>query len=507
MSRRQALGLMTATAAGLAASSPLASLAQGPGQRTLTVKPAPLFELSPFLYMQFMEPLGTTDGSVEAAWDHLRDRWRPDVVSATRDLAPTMLRLGGIFSDFYRWREGVGPRAKRPPMLNLCWGGVESNQVGTAEFVDFARQAGAEPLVCVNFESDGRKNYMQAKGSIRTADAREAAEWVAYCNDPANAERRAHGLDQPLGIKYWQIGNETSYDQNGFDLETAAKKTVEFAKAMRQADPTIRLVAWGDSGWAARMTEVAGEHVQFLAFHHMFNPDNSKQPMLRGELYRRDLDATWHRLMQAWKINDRKIREARDSRGNSQLPLAMTECHFSIPGRNRCDLLSTWAAGVSYARILNNHQRHGDALKIATAADFCGTRWQNNALTIPTPRGQAYLMPVARVMQLFRHHLGTHAVSLGQTPDDLDVVASRSGQKLFLHIVNTNRTRSVRAQLDVANTRITGGRVFEMADDPAVEISSLNSAEVMKTVEKPLSQDAVWDFPAASVSALELDLA
>jgi hypothetical protein len=504
ISRRQALGLMTA-AAGLAGTAAIRAQDPAGGVSALTVKPAPLFELSPYLHMQFMEPLGTTDGSVEAAWDHLHDRWRPDVVKATRDLAPTMLRWGGIFADFYRWREGVGPRAQRPPMLNLCWGGMESNQVGTAEFVDFARQVGSEPLVCVNFESDGRKNYLQAKGSVRTADAREAAEWVAYCNAPAHAERRAHGSEQPLGIRYWQIGNETSYDRNGFDLETAAKKTVEFAKAMRQADPAIQLVAWGDSGWAARMSEIAGEHVQYLAFHHMFDPDNASQPVLRGELYRRDPEATWHQLMAAWQINDRKIREARESRGRSPLPLALTECHFAIPGRDRCDVLSTWAAGVSYARILNNHQRHGDVLKIATAADFCGTRWQVNAVMIPVPGGAAYLMPVARVMRLYRHHLGSHALGVAQTPEGLDVVASRRGQKAFLHVVNTRQTRAVRAQLGIADARITGGRIFQIADDPLVEISPLNRAEVMKVVEKPLPPDGVWEFPAASVSAVEVD--
>ena len=37
----------------------------------LVVNPEPRFELSPYLYMQFMEPLGTTDGSVAAAWDFL----------------------------------------------------------------------------------------------------------------------------------------------------------------------------------------------------------------------------------------------------------------------------------------------------------------------------------------------------------------------------------------------------------------------------------------------------
>jgi hypothetical protein len=160
---------------------------------------------------------------------------------------------------------------------------------------------------------------------------------------------------------------------------------------------------------------------------------------------------------------------------------------------------------VSYARILANHQRHGDALKIATAADFCGTRWQVNAVMIPVPSGEAYLMPVARVMRLFRHHLGTHAVGVTQAPDGLDVVASRRGPKLFLHVINTQRTRSVRAQLAVADGRITGGRILQIADDPAVEISPLNSAEVMRTAEKPLPHDAVWDFPAASVSAVEVE--
>src|SRR5262245_47111729 len=69
---------------------------QNPGGSTILVDPKPLFELSPYLYMQFMEPLGATDGSVEAAWDHARDQWREDVVEVTRGLAPPMIRWGGI---------------------------------------------------------------------------------------------------------------------------------------------------------------------------------------------------------------------------------------------------------------------------------------------------------------------------------------------------------------------------------------------------------------------------
>jgi alpha-L-arabinofuranosidase len=45
-----------------------------------------------------------------------------------------------------------------------------------------------------------------------------------------------------------------------------------------------------------------------------------------------------------------------------------------------------------------------------------------------------------------------------------------------------------------------------MADDPMIEVTYLNSAQVMRVVEKPIADRAVWEFPAASVSAVELKL-
>src|SRR5689334_10673768 len=122
MRRRALLKESGMAAAGVALSGALGKGARAAGQaleptNALVVNPALGFELSPYLYMQFMEPLGATDGSVEAAWDHLADQWRDDVVAVTQELGPPMLRWGGIFADFYRWREGVGPRNTRPPML------------------------------------------------------------------------------------------------------------------------------------------------------------------------------------------------------------------------------------------------------------------------------------------------------------------------------------------------------------------------------------------------------
>ena len=209
--------------------------------------------------------------------------------------------------------------------------------------------------------------------------------------------------------------------------------------------------------------------------------------------------------MGAWRVHEAKIRGMREKVAGSGMPLAMTECHYSIGGRSRCEVLSTWAAGVSYARLLNVHERHGDVLKIATAADFCGTRWQINAVMIPVPRfrGDAFLMPVAHVMRLYRRHSGEQALRPPTAPADLDVTASRKGDVIFLHVVNTNRTRSVSATLSVPGHALGAGKVFEIAADPELEIRR-NNPDALAPRERTLPGDGSWSFPAASVSAVEL---
>lgn len=475
-------------------------------QALLRIDPQPKYALSPYLYMQFMEPLGTTDGSVAAAWDFGHDRWRPDVIEVTKKLAPPLLRWGGCFVSYYRWREAVGPPDRRKPMLNIVWGGLEMNQVGTAEFVDFCRQTGSEPLMCINFESDGKPYFARTpKGDDRVGDAAEAAAWVRYCNRPDHEERHAHGRPDPLTIHLWQLGNETSYSSE-WDAETCGRKSIEFAKAMRREDPAIELIGWGDSGWGPRVLEMAGEHLQYIAFHHMFDPQSGKKDSpLRGIEYRKDPARTWEALMDAAKIHEGRIQGIREELSDYDMPLALTECHFALPGRNRCEVLSTWAAGVANARLANVHERHGDRLKIATLADFCGTRWQVNAIMIPVPGGKAFMMPVARVMCLYRHHTGEAAVGVTRCPNNLDVTASRTGDRLYLHVVNTERTRSVDVELGVEATRVASGRVFTLAADPEFEVFE-HQPEVLEPVEQALPASGRWTFPAASVSAVELDL-
>ena len=471
----------------------------------VTIDPEPQFELSPWLHMQFMEPLGVTDSSVEASWDHAKQCWKQDLVEVTQELAPGMVRWGGLLSAYYRWKEAVGPRDKRKPMYNIVWGGMETNQVGTAEFVEFCKLVGADPLMCINFESEGDPQFLKTPmGDDRCGTAREAAEWVDYCNNPDNALRKEHGFPDPLRIDIWQIGNETSYSRNRFDRDTAVRKTIEFADAMRKADPSIKLIAWGENertnnDWATEMIKNLGDKIDYIAFHHMFNPGAP----IRDNDYRNDPAQTWDVLMNAYKIHERKINRMREQVEPYKMPLALTECHFNVPGRNRCEVLSSWAAGCCYARMANVHERNGDLLKIATMADFCGTRWQVNAVMIPVPAGRPFLMPVAKVMALYSKYSGKEFLRTNSTSDLLDITGSRTGDSFYLHIVNTSRTNAVPVKFLINGKTIVSAKAYELSADPAYEILRAEN-DLLLPKTKEIELDKTYSVPPASVTAVEL---
>ncbi len=516
MKRRDFLKRSISLAAGVAATAPLENLARAQTAEaasavgSVVLDPKPLFEISPWLYMQFMEPLGVTDSSVEAAWDYNGDDWRADFIATTKDLAPGVIRFGGLFSRYYKWREGVGPVAQRPWMRNYVWGGKETNRVGAHEFVDLCRRTGAEPLYCVNFQSDGDKKYASMREGNRTGDAHEAAEWVSYANDPDSALRKAHGAARPYGIKLWQLGNETSYGGRGtFSKSEAIAATIAFAKAMKERDPSIQLIGWGDNGWAGDLVEQAGEELAFVAVHMMGQTPLRKETVLRGCRYQAAPEGAWAELMDMVPERvDKKLVALEESLNAHQWKggIAITEGHLSLPPHNSNPILTEWLTGVYHARVMNLYQRHGARVKIATASDFNGTRWTTNSVIHQVPGGASYLLPVGAVARLFKRHNGAHAVAVSSTPPSLDIAASRSGDRFFLHVANRDYSGSTEVNLAVKGLVVTGGRVFEIAlENSRQEVSPLEpDIFAPREVSLSLADRPTWRFPARSVSAVEL---
>lgn len=123
---------------------------------------------------------------------------RADVVEALKAIGSPVVRWpGGCFADDYHWRDGVGPRDRRPRRPNRWWGGEDSNEFGTDEFLRFCGSIGSEPYICLN---------------VGSGSPEEALSWLEYCNyagDSSYSRLRAeNGSPQPYRVKYWGVGNE-----------------------------------------------------------------------------------------------------------------------------------------------------------------------------------------------------------------------------------------------------------------------------------------------------------
>ncbi len=125
--------------------------------------------------------------------------YRKQAVEYLKALGIPVLRWpGGCFADDYHWRDGIGPRAKRPKSVNIWWGNyTEDNSFGTHEFIGLCKLIGAEPYLA---------------GNVGSGTPRELRDWVEYCNYPSGStlsnERAANGSREPFGVKIWGIGNE-----------------------------------------------------------------------------------------------------------------------------------------------------------------------------------------------------------------------------------------------------------------------------------------------------------
>lgn len=174
---------------------------------------------------------------------------RNDIIKALRELKVGVLRWpGGCFADTYHWKDGVGPRAERPAIVNQWWGGVtEDNSFGTHDFLNFCEMIQAEPYLAANVGS----------GTVK-----ELADWVQYVNhdgvSPMADWRRENGRDKPWDVTYWGVGNEMWGCGGHMTVEYYANIYKQYATFMTDWSNTGKLfrIASGATGNDYHWTEV-----------------------------------------------------------------------------------------------------------------------------------------------------------------------------------------------------------------------------------------------------------
>jgi alpha-N-arabinofuranosidase len=164
------------------------------------------------------------------------DGFRPDTTSLLRQIKMGFWRYGGNYTSGLIWYHIVGDIDRRPPDFDNAWGAMQTNDLGLDEFMTLCKLINVEPYISVN---------------AGFGDSHSAAEEVEYMNGSVNtymgAKRAKNGHPAPYHVKFWNIGNEPwgAWQLGRTDTKYFMMKHNEFAKAMRQADPSITLIASG----------------------------------------------------------------------------------------------------------------------------------------------------------------------------------------------------------------------------------------------------------------------
>jgi alpha-N-arabinofuranosidase len=400
--------------------------------------------------------------------------WRADVVEALKAMKPGLLRWGGSLTEWYDWKKGIGPWEQRVPFPDPYWGRVHPNLVGIDEFVALCQAVEAEPLICVRW-SDRKPS--------------DAADLVQYCNGasdtPMGSWRVSNGHPKPYGVKYWQIGNEVSGKE--YDATIA-----DFARAMRQADPSITLLA----AFASEATlKNAGDLIDY-ASPHPYDVGNLEGTVAFLEDYGEMLKRT---------VPNRDIKIAATEWNT-------TAGDWGTPGRTR---MVTLGNALACARFLHFCQRHSELMKICCRSNisnsyYSGIIQTNNRSVLGTP---AYW-----VSRLYARHGGKWPLALGNDTatllTDATAALSDDGRTLTLSMINT-QAEPVDQAIDLSAFRqvTKQANVWTVAD-----CADAGDPDVMNTFDRPdriaitagrfdrAATRFTYRLPALSVTLLELEV-
>jgi len=165
---------------------------------------------------------------------------RADTLELLRRLDSPIYRWpGGNFVSGYHWKDGIGPRDRRPPRWERAWEGVEDNDFGVDEFLAFCREIQTEPLIVVN---TGLGTLEEALQEMEYVNGSPTTTW--------GSRRAQEGHPEPYGVRWWGIGNEMygDWQLGNVPVERYAMRHNEFVRAMKEVDPKIKVVAVGSPG-------------------------------------------------------------------------------------------------------------------------------------------------------------------------------------------------------------------------------------------------------------------
>jgi len=441
---------------------------------------------------------------------------RNDVIDALKKLKIPNLRWpGGCFADTYHWKDGIGPKAKRPTMVNAWWGGVtEDNSFGTHDFLNMCELIGAEPYLAANVGS----------GTVQ-----EFTEWINYVNfsgiSPMSKLRLENGREKPWNVKLWGVGNEAWGCGGNMKPEYYANIYRQYATFMTDWNNDAKLfrIASGanssDYNWTeVLMRDIPTNMMEGVALHHYSVIDWSKKGP-STTFTEQEYFTTMQRalVMEEAVTRHSTIMDKYDPKKKVALVVDEWGGWYEVePGTNGAFLYqqNTMRDAMIAGTTLNIFNNHSDRVRIANLAQTINVL----QAVILTNEEKMLLTPTYHVMEMYNVHQDATLLPIDLKTNDyqldgkklpaVSVSASRD-QKGLTHIslVNIDAKNLQEITIDLRGAKFTSvtGRILT-----SPKIQDFNSFETPDKVKPAIFKDATLGstlkvkLPAFSVVVLEL---
>jgi alpha-N-arabinofuranosidase len=479
--------------------------------------------INPNLYGNFAEHIGRCiygglwvgRGSTIPNEDGLRTA----AVAALREMRLPVLRWpGGCFGDDYHWQWGIGP--ERHPRRNLWWGGPETNEFGTDEFLQLCRAVGCAPYISVNVGS----------GTVE-----EAVNWMEYCNSAQVSRyanlRRAGGHADPYAVRYWGLGNENWGCGGNMTPEQYAYECRKYgcfmSKMGRDVEGGVELIACGHDQLSWNYGVLHGLEGFLGALS-----------ALSIHMYRTGHPASGPAAETTTGTPDHYYRLLGEIVGMEDTVRRTADLLDYYSGERRLDLIvdewGTWYAdadesncqpgplkdGLFTAAALHMYQRHCAAVTMTNMAQTA-----NILQSLLLTRGSdCVLTPTYHAYEMMKNHQGatllasrvagatTLADDKGRAYDSLSLSASRAadGKSLTLSVVNLSLEEDCPTVVKLSGLESVGSATARLLTaDSITALNDFTDGERVTPREVPVQvtlPSFTHTFPAHSLTVIEISL-
>ncbi|ATE53522.1 arabinosylfuranosidase ArfA [Actinosynnema pretiosum] len=406
--------------------------------------------------------------------------FRQDVLALTREMGVSVVRYpGGNFVSGYRWEDGVGPRGQRPVRRDLAWRSIESNEVGLDEFVRWARKAEVEVMYAVNLGTRG------------VAEALDVHEYANHGSGTALSDLRvANGSAEPHGISLWCLGNEMDgpWQLGHKTAEEYGRVAAETARALRQAEPGVELVACGSSSsamptfgeWERVVLEAAYEEVDHISCHAYYEVlDGDVDSFLASA---EDMDRFIGSVAATADAVGAKVKSSK------RIGISFDEWNVWSIKDFEASRTSEWrsapkliedtydvADAVVVGNLLISLLRHADRVAVACQAQLVNVIAPIRCEPDSAAWRQTTFHPFALTSRLARGEVLRTAVD-GPTQDTgrfgevpvVDAVVTREGEEVVVFLVNRHRHESVEVGFEGGERGVVEAWVLGDEDSGAI---------------------------------------